>query len=95
MKDSFVSSEGEFSSIAGSNKTFNIDFQPIKGVEGYAKIEIPAGSFTDLAGNENLAYIDSIRVDTRGPDIVFEASRDTVVFKSNTYHDAIFYRRAK
>ena len=78
-EDSFVSSEGEFSSIAGSNKTFNIDFQPIKGVEGYAKIEIPAGSFTDSAGNENLAYIDSIRVDTRGPDIVFEASRDTVV----------------
>ena len=78
-EDSFVSSEGEFSSIAGSNKTFNIDFDPIQEFDGYAKIEIPAGSFVDASGNENLAYIDSVRVDTRGPDFVFEASRDTIV----------------
>ena len=78
-EDSFVSNEGEFSSIAGSNKTFNIDFDPIQEFDGYAKIEIPAGSFVDASGNENLAYIDSVRVDTRGPDFVFEASRDTIV----------------
>lgn len=29
-EESFVSSEGEFTSIAGSNKTFNIDFDPIQ-----------------------------------------------------------------
>ena len=78
-EDSFVSNEGDFSSIAGSNKTFNIDFDPIQEFDGYAKIEIPAGSFVDASGNENLAYIDSVRVDTRGPDFVFEASRDTIV----------------
>jgi gliding motility-associated-like protein len=78
-EDSFVSSEGEFTSIAGSNKTFNIDFDPIQEFDGYAKIEIPAGSFVDASGNQNIAYSDSIRVDTRGPDFLFIASRDTIV----------------
>ncbi len=94
-EESFNSNEGEFNDLIGSNKTFNIDFQPIQEVDGYAKIEIPAGSFTDLAGNENLAYIDSIRVDTRGPDFVFKASRDTIVINQTLIMTLSFTEKPK
>ena len=77
--DGVICHEGDFTLIEHNKDICYLELTPNSEFDGYAKLRVPVGRFSDLSGNKNLAFIDSVRVDTRGPDIVFKASRDTIV----------------
>ena len=67
--EDFITNAGRFENLRGSNKNFLIDYIPEKSFDDYASIEIKEDAYEDLVENKNLSFIDSIRVDTRGPDV--------------------------
>tara|TARA_B110000285_G_scaffold20936_1_gene20261 strand:- start:4179 stop:9593 length:5415 start_codon:yes stop_codon:yes gene_type:complete len=76
--DDFISNNGVFENLRGSNTNIIIDFTPFKSLDGYASIELPENSFKDLNNNENVTFIDSLRVDTRGPDVFISLPNDEI-----------------
>jgi gliding motility-associated-like protein len=88
--EDFTTNAGHFENLRGSNKNFLIDFIPEKSFDDYASIEIKEDVYEDLAENKNLSFIDSIRVDTRGPDVqIFlpdsneKGKRDSIIVYRN------------
>ena len=76
--DDLKSNAGKFEKIRGSGKNFIVDFVPIQSFDGYASIEIVENSFQDLSGNQNISFTDSLRVDTRGPDVTISIPNDKI-----------------
>ena len=78
-----ISEQGAFSSFSGQNKNYQVQFRPKENIEEYLTVQIPAGSFssgnnTNQVFNEEFNY-SAVRIDTRSPKLIFEASRDTIV----------------
>jgi len=78
-----ISEQGTFSNFSGQNKQYQVQFTPKNNIEEYLTVQIPAGSFS--SGNNNNKVFNeefnysAVRIDTKSPELIFEASRDTVV----------------
>ena len=68
---------GVLSGFAGAATTFTATFTPTAGYDGAGTIAVDAGSFTDAAGNPNVAGMlaSAIRIDTAPPTMVIAASK--------------------
>jgi hypothetical protein len=93
--EAMICDEGDFRLIEHNKDICYLELVPDREIDDYAKLRVIAGKFTDLAGNENLAFLDSVRVDTRGPDIVFKASRDTIVINQTLIMTLSFTEKPK
>ena len=68
---------GVLSGFAGTATTYTATFTPTAGYDGVGTIAVNADSFTDAAGNPNLAGMlaSAIRIDTAPPTLVITASK--------------------
>ena len=74
--DDLLATGGTVSGLTGSGTNYSAVFTPAIGFSGAGTITIPAGGFTDLAGNPNVAIgpVTLLSIDTVAPAIVSIAS---------------------
>jgi gliding motility-associated-like protein len=77
-KTDFEIENGELISLDVSDTSATLNIQSEFEYEGYTRVNLKASTFTDAKGNGNLSHRDSIKVDTKGPNMNLLIPNDSI-----------------